>query len=177
MYFTHDERGVGTEIRITLSIRARVYGLTRYYTGWGYNGSTQRGTVTPEAGMGCHLGKFEESDSGVINGYFLLDKVLTPEDLRPYDFSFRMMFHTDQRAIPPTVGQFKADASRHAVHIKFTPPALPVRVWWFDAATAVEVERNPAAHQVFPFSPDGYYFKEFIRPLAGRFYGIHYKWE
>jgi transcriptional regulator with XRE-family HTH domain len=149
MYFTHDERGVGTEVRITLSIRARKPGLNRYYTGWGYNGSTTRGIVTPDAGMGCRVGHFDESDTGVINGYFLLDKVLDPEDA-PYSFSFRMLFHSDQRAIPPTIGQFKADASRHAVHIKFTPPALPVKVWWFDVPTAVEVERDPAEHQSIP---------------------------
>lgn len=175
--FTMDERGAGTEVRISLAIKAKLLGVERYYTGWGYNGNTSRGVVEPQSGFGCRIGNFHESEVGAVNGYFLLDRAISPSDPEPYPFSFLMRLHTHEPAIPPTIGQFQADAIRHAVHLQFTPPALPARVWWFDVATALEVEDDPLQDHIFPHDPGGYYFKEFLYPKAGRLYGINWQWE
>jgi len=177
MRFTLDERGFGKETRVTLSIRAKVSDVDRYFTAWSYNGNTERGVVRPTSGFGCKVGEFAESSIGAVDGYFLLDKVLHPDDPEPYEFSFRMQLSPNNRAVPPIIGQFRADTQRHAIAIQFAEPALPVKVWWFDVATSVEIEVDPPSSQVFPFDPGGYYYKEFMRPRAGRLYGIDYRWE
>jgi len=177
MRFTLDERGFGKESRVALSIRAKVPGVDRFFTAWGYNGSTERGVVRPTSGFGCSVGEFSETDEGVIQGYFKLDRILDPSDPQPYEFSFRMVFNPTTRAVPPSTAQFRSDTQRHSVAIQFTPPALPVEVWWFDVATAVEVELDPPPERVFPDDPGGYYYKEFVRPRVGRLYGIDYRWE
>lgn len=112
-----------------------------------------------------------------MNGYFKLDQELSPADPEPYTFSFRMKLNSPVRSVPPCVGQFKANALRHVVQLQFAAPALPVKVWWFDVDTAIEIDADPPTSQYFALDPTGFYYKEFIRPRAGRLYGIHYAWE
>ena len=175
--FLHDERGVGTEVRLVMDIRAKVAGMDRYYTGFGYNGDHRRGVVTPEPSFGCTLGEFTESDTGIVNGYFKLGHKLSPDDPEPYRLSFRMRLSSDVRAVPPCVGQFKTNARRHMVQLQFTPPTLPERVWWFDVPTVLEMEAAQPAANYFTSDPTGFYFKEFVSPIAGRLYGLDYRWE
>jgi len=104
MRFTLDERGFGKETRVTLSIRAKVSDVDRYFTAWSYNGNTERGVVRPTSGFGCKVGEFAESSIGAVDGYFLLDKVLHPDDPEPYEFSFRMQLSPNNRAVPPIMG-------------------------------------------------------------------------
>jgi transcriptional regulator with XRE-family HTH domain len=175
--FTFNEHGAGTEVRLVLAIRAKVQGMNRYYTGFGYNGDHRPGVVTPESSFGCSVGDFHESQSGIVNGYFKLGQALSPDDPEPYRFSFVMKLNSQMRSTPPCIGQFKTDILRHVVQLQFTPPSLPVKAWWFDVGTAIEVDDDQPASQMFALDPNGYYYTAFVRPYAGRFYGIDYRWE
>lgn len=176
-HVTYDGHGIPTELRIVLTIRAKVHGLNRYYFGMGCHGDYRRGVVTLESGFGCSIGSFTESDKGVHNGYFLLDRELSPDNQQAHTFSFRVIYHTHVRADWPIISQPKTDTARYVLAAQFTPPSLPKRVWWFDTATAVEAEDDPTDDQLYLQDTGGFYRKEFTRLTRGRVYGLNGEWE
>ena len=176
-YTTYDYHGIPTDFRAHIAIRAKVPGLNRYYFGIGCHGDYRRGAMELLAGEGCHIGEFHESDKGVHNGYFELDRELSPEDAAPYEFSFAAKYHTHMRVDQPLVSQPKTETARYLVQVQFTPPSLPAKVWWYDVATAVEVEDDQPEDQTMPTSLSGYYRHEFTRLVIGRVYGFGWRWE
>ena len=174
---TYDGHGIPTELRLILTIRAKVEGLDRYYFGIGCHGDYRRGAVSLEAGFGCSIGEFTESDKGVHNGYFQLDRELSPEDAEPFTFLIRVVYHTHVRADWPIISQPKTDTVRYVLSAQFTAPSLPKRVWWFDAATAVEAENDPADKQVLPRTSSGFYRHVFTSLALWRTYGLNGEWE
>lgn len=172
----YDHRGVPDEFRTVIKIKAKVPDLDRYYFGYGCHGDNRRGVVTLEPGFGCQLGEFRESNLGVHDGYFLLDKELSPDDAEPYTFSFRAQYHTDRVwADKPIISQPKTETRLKIMHLQFTPPALPSKVWWYDVATAVEIANDQPESHVLPYDPGGYYYHELHQLVIGRVYGMDWK--
>lgn len=176
-HMTYDYHGIPTDFRAHLAMRAKVPGLNRYYFGIGCHGDYRRGVLELLPGEGCRVGEFHESEMGVHNGYFELDRELSPDDPAPYEFSFSAKYHTHKRVDQPLVSQPKTETARYVVQLQFTQPSLPAKVWWYDVATAVEVEDDQPEVQTLTNSPSGYYRHEFTRLVIGRVYGFGWRWE
>lgn len=173
----YDHHGIPTDFRAHVALRAKVPGLNRYYFGIGCHGDYRRGVMELLPGDGCRIGEFHESDKGVHNGYFELDEMLSPDDPQPYEFSFAAKYHTHMRVDQPLVSQPKTETARYLVQVQFTPPSLPAKVWWYDVATAVEIEDDQPDEQTFVANPSGYYRHEFRHLVIGRVYGFGWWWE
>ncbi|HEV2638163.1 MAG TPA: helix-turn-helix transcriptional regulator [Actinocrinis sp.] len=176
-FISYDRHGIPTELRLLLSIRAKAYGLDRYYFGMGCHGDYRRGVVSLEGGPGCTIGHFDESDKGVHLGYFQLDRELSPSDSEPYSFSFHVDYRTHVRSDWPIMSQPRTDTARYVLTTQFTPPSIPKRVWWFDTATAVETEDDPRDDQIFRRDDSGFYRHVYERLTIGRMYGFNGEWE
>jgi transcriptional regulator with XRE-family HTH domain len=177
MHVSCNDRRLPQEVRSLVKIRAKVEGADRYYFRASYNEDLRPGVLTPVPGSGCSMGAYTESKRGVLNGYFRLDRQLSPNDPEPYVFSHRMLYNTERRVEWPILITPKTDMDRIAIHVQFTPPAVPNRVWWFDLTDAWDVWLDQPDSNALPVDSGGYYFRDWSNPLSNRSYGMLAEWE
>lgn len=175
-YYIFNERGALQQVRYVYTLKARKEGAWLMFAGHYYINDRRPGVLKLEPSSGCDIYHLSESSIGAITAYLKLPKPLSLDD-DARTVSYVLYAHT-QAAAYPMVG-FAApatEAGRCAIHVQFTPPALPERIWWYQEESLVLAQQEPSSVKIFEAPTDNYYFKEFYSPPKGFQNGIAWLW-
>jgi hypothetical protein len=130
----------------------------------------------PVAGFGCSVRTYDESRRGVVSGHLQLDRPLSPSDPEPFAFSYLIKYNMERRADWPILIMARDNIARIAGHVQFTPPALPVKVWWLDVADSLDIGLDQPEANTLPIDSAGYYVKDRDDAPGHRYYGLDWQW-
>ena len=172
--YTFNHTGALELVDCSVTIRAVRPDVYLYYTGFNYLADQRPGVLRAEASSGASLQNVQESDTGALRLYLLLNKPLSPDDV-PYTLGFRILVKSSVRAWPRLTYHGGPDTGRLVVEARFRAPSLPRRVWRFGASDALDAEHCQPGSELPP-SADGCYAHRFDHLVPEWRYGVAWVW-
>jgi transcriptional regulator with XRE-family HTH domain len=173
--YLYGPAGAIREVRCTIALRARTAGVRLYYAGHSYPSDQRTGVVEVLPVAHTSIAESQESPSGAVATYFLLDDDISPDDPEPYILQFTVLIHSDIRSVP-RLRYFATEGTQQLIlRAVFPESVLPARVWWFAQQDPVAVEQAIAEHEV-RLGADGGADHVFDDLIPGWCYGFAWEW-
>lgn len=174
IYRFHGDRGVQS-----ISLRwLTALGEVDHYEaiGWYYNEPDAPVEIVPLAN--CELdGPLRDLPQGGRCGTLRFGHTLQQDER--YFFAYTTLFNSDRPCRPAIMYENRVGMMQTlTIRAQFDPAVLPVRCWWFDVATQVEVSRTPedGAPEFLTVPPNGYVEHEFTQCEWPRKCGLRWEW-
>jgi hypothetical protein len=171
-----DNRGVMSEISNIVTVRAVRPGAHLFVGSTSYDADKRPGVETIEPGFGCEIAQLKESDLGYVEFVLRFGRTLQPTDKESFTFSYIIRVHSDNKMAPFFQVGSRTRVGNHLLRVKFSPPALPEKIWWFRCANYIEVEQDPAPEQILNYSSNHLYFRDF-QDVEGEYVGLSWYWK
>jgi hypothetical protein len=170
-YFLVDRTRIIREQDVICRIRAKDRAVP-YFVSWrNYCSDPKLNALEVTAGVGCQLARTAHDLSGEDYILLTLDNPVQPNDA-PYTLSLNIKVISDVPAVPMVRHHSGPETERRAVRVKFSPPELPSRVWWFRSSRMSRwAELEPQPEQLLAASQSGWYFWDFFH-LTNEYAGL-----